>query len=87
MTALGKLDVHAHSLPESYRQALERAGHAQPDGMPQIPEWSAEAHVALMDRLEIATSRRASTGDPPGALTEALRANTERLFPRLAEHR
>ena len=56
MTALGKLDVHAHYLPEPYRQALERAGHGQPDGMPQIPDWSAEAHVALMDRLGIATS-------------------------------
>jgi predicted TIM-barrel fold metal-dependent hydrolase len=53
---LGTLDVHAHHLPPSYRDALERAGHAQPDGMPQIPEWSADAHVALMDRLGIATS-------------------------------
>src|SRR4051794_579857 len=56
MTALGKLDVHAHYLPEPYRQALERAGHGQPDGMPQLPEWSAVEHVALMDRLGIATS-------------------------------
>ena len=56
VTVPGKLDVHAHYLPDSYRQALERAGHSQPDGMPQIPEWSAEAHVALMDRLGIATS-------------------------------
>jgi 6-methylsalicylate decarboxylase len=56
MTAPGKLDVHAHFLPESYRQALVRAGHSQPDGMPQIPEWSAESHVALMDHLGIATS-------------------------------
>jgi 6-methylsalicylate decarboxylase len=56
MTALGRLDVHAHYLPEPYRQALERAGHGRPDGMPAIPEWSAEAHVALMDRLGIATS-------------------------------
>jgi predicted TIM-barrel fold metal-dependent hydrolase len=56
VNAPGKIDVHAHHLPESYRDALARAGHAQPDGMPQIPEWSAEAHVALMDRLGIATS-------------------------------
>jgi predicted TIM-barrel fold metal-dependent hydrolase len=56
MTPTGRLDVHAHYLPEPYRQALERAGHAQPDGMPAIPEWSAEAHVALMDRVGIATS-------------------------------
>jgi 6-methylsalicylate decarboxylase len=56
MTPRGRLDVHAHYLPEPYRQALERSGHAQPDGMPAIPEWSAEAHVTLMDRLGIATS-------------------------------
>ncbi len=56
MTVPGKLDVHAHYLPEPYREALERAGHHQPDGMPQIPAWSAPEHVALMDRLGIATS-------------------------------
>ena len=56
MTVPGKLDVHAHYLPEPYRQALERAGHDQPDGMPAIPAWSADEHVALMDRLGIAVS-------------------------------
>jgi predicted TIM-barrel fold metal-dependent hydrolase len=56
VTAPGKLDVHAHYLPEPYRRALANAGHVQPDGMPQIPAWSAEEHVALMDRLGIATS-------------------------------
>jgi 6-methylsalicylate decarboxylase len=56
VTAPGKLDVHAHFLPEAYRQELARAGHAQPDGMPQIPEWSAESHLAVMDRLGIAIS-------------------------------
>jgi predicted TIM-barrel fold metal-dependent hydrolase len=56
MTAPGKLDVHAHYLPEAYRVALEDAGHSEPDGMPQIPEWSPEAHLALMDRLGIAAA-------------------------------
>jgi predicted TIM-barrel fold metal-dependent hydrolase len=56
MTVLGRLDVHAHYLREPYRQALARAGYGRPDGMPRIPDWSAEAHVALMDRLGIATS-------------------------------
>jgi predicted TIM-barrel fold metal-dependent hydrolase len=56
VTPPGKLDVHAHYLPEPYRQALERAGHGQPDGMPQIPAWSAAGHVALMDRLGIAAA-------------------------------
>jgi predicted TIM-barrel fold metal-dependent hydrolase len=56
VTGPGKLDVHAHYLPAAYRDALERAGHGRPDGMPAIPEWSASEHVAVMDRLGIATS-------------------------------
>lgn len=56
MAAAGKLDLHAHYLPEPYRAALERAGHTRPDGMPAIPEWSAQEHVEVMDRLGIATS-------------------------------
>jgi 6-methylsalicylate decarboxylase len=50
------IDVHAHYLPETYRTALVDNGHNQPDGFPQIPTWSAEEHVAAMDRLGIATS-------------------------------
>jgi predicted TIM-barrel fold metal-dependent hydrolase len=50
------IDVHAHYLPERYRAALLDNGHGQPDGFPQIPAWSAEEHVAVMDRLGIATS-------------------------------
>ncbi len=50
------IDVHAHYVPEAYRSALLDNGHGQPDGFPQIPEWSAQEHVAAMDRLGIATS-------------------------------
>jgi predicted TIM-barrel fold metal-dependent hydrolase len=50
------IDVHAHYLPERYRDALLDNGHGQPDGFPHIPAWSAEEHVAVMDRLGIATS-------------------------------
>ena len=50
------IDVHAHYVPDGYRAALERAGYAQPDGMPAIPQWSADEHVVVMDRLGIATS-------------------------------
>jgi hypothetical protein len=56
MTAPGRIDVHAHHLPDFYRAALLAAGHETPDGFPQIPEWSAVEHVAVMDRLGIATS-------------------------------
>ena len=37
--------------------------------------------------VEMAAERLDGAGDPPGSLTEALRANTERLFPRLAAGR
>ena len=56
MSAHRSIDVHAHYLPEPYRAALADHGHSQPDGFPQIPAWSAEEHVAAMDRLGIATS-------------------------------
>ena len=50
------IDVHAHFLPDFYRDALLTNGHEQPDGFPYIPEWSAPEHVAAMDRLGIASS-------------------------------
>lgn len=52
----GSIDVHAHFLPDAYREALVRNGHEQPDGFPYVPEWSADEHLAVMDRLGIATS-------------------------------
>ena len=51
-----KIDIHAHYVPDGYRAALHQAGHDQPDGMPWIPEWSADQHLEVMDRLGIATS-------------------------------
>jgi predicted TIM-barrel fold metal-dependent hydrolase len=48
-----RIDVHAHFLPDEYRRAAEGAGHAQPDGFPELPTWSADQHVAVMDRLGI----------------------------------
>ncbi len=56
MSAPRSIDVHAHYLPASYREALLANGHGQPDGFPQVPAWSAEEHVAVMDRLGITTS-------------------------------
>ena len=49
----GRIDVHAHFLPEQYRAALVAAGHAKPSGMPGIPAWSVESALAMMDRLHI----------------------------------
>jgi predicted TIM-barrel fold metal-dependent hydrolase len=49
MTA-GRIDVHAHFLPGTYRAAAEAAGHAQPDGFPALPAWDAAEHIAMLDR-------------------------------------
>jgi 6-methylsalicylate decarboxylase len=51
-----KIDVHSHFLPPVYRQACLDNGHANPDGMPYLPEWSEETHVELMDQHNISKS-------------------------------
>ena len=70
------IDVHAHYLPDFYREALGQHGHEQPDGFPFIPEWSAVEHVAAMDRLGIGTSLL-SISSPGVHLTDP--ANTRDL--------
>lgn len=52
----GRIDVHAHYLPEPYRRALEEAGVSRVDGGVPIPPWSADNHLALMGDLGVATS-------------------------------
>lgn len=51
-----KIDTHSHFLPPAYRQACKENGHANPDGMPYLPEWSPEEHLQLMDKHNIKTS-------------------------------
>ena len=53
---LPRIDVHAHFLPDDYRQAALAAGQSHPDGMPALPEWSEDDALALMDRLAIRTA-------------------------------
>lgn len=72
----GKLDVHAHHLPEPYRQALAETGHEHPDGMPEIPPWSASDHVEVLDRLGIATALL-SVSSPGVHLTDDVAATVE----------
>jgi predicted TIM-barrel fold metal-dependent hydrolase len=48
-----RIDVHAHFLPEFYRDALVESGQTHPDGMPAIPKWSEEAALTMMDKLQI----------------------------------
>ncbi|KAJ7669476.1 aminocarboxymuconate-semialdehyde decarboxylase [Mycena polygramma] len=49
-----KIDVHTHFLSPVYREALKKAGHFPgPDGLPWTAQWSAEEHLAFMDRNNI----------------------------------
>jgi 6-methylsalicylate decarboxylase len=48
-----KIDVHAHFVPPFYAEALASKGYNPPDGMPGVPTWSAEAHIAFMDKAQI----------------------------------
>jgi predicted TIM-barrel fold metal-dependent hydrolase len=52
----GRIDVHAHFLPECYTRALEKAGLKSLDGGFPIPSWSAEAALAMMARQDIETA-------------------------------
>jgi 6-methylsalicylate decarboxylase len=78
----GRVDVHSHFVPEAYRRALGAAGFEMVDGMP-VPGWEAETHLALMDRLGIATSLLSVSspgvhfGDDAAARTLARQVNEE----------
>ncbi|MFR9727717.1 amidohydrolase family protein [Saccharopolyspora sp. MS10] len=52
----GAIDVHAHYVTPRLRAAMVDAGHAEPDGMPAIPDWSPESALADMDSLGVATA-------------------------------
>jgi 6-methylsalicylate decarboxylase len=47
------VDVHAHFLPRSYREALQRAGIEHPDGFPFVPHWSVSDALELMEHVGI----------------------------------
>ncbi|KAJ5157108.1 uncharacterized protein N7482_008208 [Penicillium canariense] len=61
-----RIDVHAHCLPPIYRECClqnEFAGKGHPDGMPAVPEWDVEAHIATMKDIGI-TKSILSTSSP-----------------------
>ncbi|MCJ1393392.1 hypothetical protein MMC18_006266 [Xylographa bjoerkii] len=51
-----RIDVHCHAVPPGYRQYALDNSYDKPDGMPALPSWSAEEHIALMKRLNISKS-------------------------------
>ncbi|MFI1917826.1 amidohydrolase family protein [Nocardia sp. NPDC020380] len=52
---LARIDVHQHMIPPDYRAALERAEISAPGGR-ELPDWSPDAALALMDSTGIATA-------------------------------
>jgi predicted TIM-barrel fold metal-dependent hydrolase len=52
----GLLDVHAHYVTDRYAESCRAAGHGQPDGMPRLPGWSAEAALAVMAKAGVAAA-------------------------------
>lgn len=49
----GGIDLHAHILTETYREAALAAGHDRPDGTPALPQWSTSAALQTMDNAGI----------------------------------
>lgn len=78
-----RIDVHAHYLPEFYRQALAENGQSRPDGMPKIPEWSEASALQTMDTLGVQTAMLSISspgvhfGDDGAARALAARLNDE----------
>ena len=56
MAPAQKIDVHSHFVPPKYKQQCEENGHSHPDGMPAVPSWTEEAHLEMMDSLNISKS-------------------------------
>ncbi|MBX5489468.1 MAG: amidohydrolase [Mycolicibacterium hassiacum] len=78
-----RIDVHAHFLPDFYRQAMLDAGYSEPDGIRAIPPWDETSALALMDELNIETailsisSPGVHFGDAGAAARLARRVNDE----------
>lgn len=51
-----RIDVHAHYIPQFYRDALTTAGQNEPDGIKGLPAWTEQSQLEAMDRLEVETS-------------------------------
>jgi predicted TIM-barrel fold metal-dependent hydrolase len=51
-----RIDVHAHFVPDFYRQAAMQAGEIKPNGMPGWPAWDVDSALATMDRLDLSAA-------------------------------
>ncbi|KAK6067511.1 amidohydrolase [Seiridium cupressi] len=56
LATLERVDVHAHAITPKYREFLIQTGHQNPDGWPEIPEWTPEQHISMMKETNITTT-------------------------------
>lgn len=52
----GRVDVHAHFLPDVYAETLAKLGMKTLDGGMPVPKWNTKLALETMDRLEIETA-------------------------------
>lgn len=76
--ACGRIDVHAHFLPEVYVAALRKAGLTTVDGGMPVPAWSEGAALEVMDRQRIATAMISLSSPSTHFLPPAQRAGLVR---------
>ena len=79
-----RIDVHAHFIPDFYREAALAAGLTKPDGMPEWPAWSEQEALATMDRLGIGAAVL-SISSPGVRLGQATAAEARHLARRVNE--
>jgi hypothetical protein len=51
-----RIDVHAHYIPEFYREILVESGLGQPDGIGSLPPWNENKALRAMDRFGVSTA-------------------------------
>jgi 6-methylsalicylate decarboxylase len=82
-----RIDVHAHYIPEFYREILVESGLGEPDGIGALPFWDEKKALRAMDRFGVSaailsiSSPGVHFGDDFQARTLARRLNEEGMFP------
>jgi 6-methylsalicylate decarboxylase len=51
-----RIDIHAHYIPNFYREILIKSGLSQPDGIETLPPWDESTALQTMDRLGVRTA-------------------------------
>ncbi|KAL3685051.1 hypothetical protein R1sor_003073 [Riccia sorocarpa] len=79
-TTVKRIDTHAHFLPPFYYDTLRRMGLDKDGPRNSMPKWSAEDHLAFMDKLGIETAILSISS--PGARLPGLTQQEARTLAR-----